>query len=85
MTKYRLTITATCPVDGTTDVYEVTLKTNDMLKVEAILDAVKHYTGKPIFQERLTFVLAMALQSEVTTKGTHSGVKTTCTEFGGKE
>lgn len=85
MTKYRLTVTATCPVDETTDVYELTVRTSGMLEVEEILSAVKRYTAKPIFQERLTFVLAMTLQSEVTTKGTHSGVKTVCTEFGGKE
>jgi hypothetical protein len=76
--RHRLTIAAICPVDGSRDIYKVTVGTSEMINVETILAEVALATKKPLYQEHLTVLLAAALGARVTTKGIHSGVKTVC-------
>jgi hypothetical protein len=66
-----------CPVNGATDLYEVTVETDKLVKVEDILKAAASFT-EPAFQEEITQKLATALECRVTTIGHHSGVRTTC-------
>lgn len=73
---HRLTITANCPVDDQADVYRVTVETDRVLPVETILEGVAALTRQPLFQEELTERLAELLGAVVTTKGTHTGVRT---------
>lgn len=77
---YQLTITAKCPRDESlTDVYEMTVNTEEMIAVESILHAVAEYTKHPIYQEMLAEQLALRLDAEVTLTGSHSGVRTLVT------
>ena len=76
--EHRLTIAAICPVDGSRDIYKVTVETREMIDVEQILAEVAHATKQAVYQEHLTVQLAAALGTRVTTKGTHSGVRTVC-------
>lgn len=75
---YELTIHAKCPVDGSDDIYQMTVTTSEIIPVELILDIVKECSALPIFQESLTESLAAKLQTTVKTVGYHTGVKTTC-------
>jgi hypothetical protein len=75
--KHHLTVTAICPVNDTlTDVYEVTVEADRILKVEDILAAAKPFSDKKIYQEDLTNELARKLNATVRTVGYHSGVRT---------
>jgi GTP cyclohydrolase I len=65
-------------VDGTRDYYAVTVETFRVIGVEAILEAVEVIVAAPIYQEDLTRRLSEVLQATVVTRGTHSGVETTC-------
>ena len=70
-------LTATCPVDGTLDRYDVRVAVTRTLPVEEILEAVKGAPQKA-YQEEITAHLAKVLGARVTTRGTHSGIVTTC-------
>ncbi len=76
---HRLTIVGDCPVDGARDIYELTVTTYRMIKVESILEAVTTATDRPDFQEAITTRIKTHLGDgvEVRTVGTHSGVETT--------
>ncbi len=76
ITEHRLTITAICPVDGSRDIYKMTVETTEMLEVERILTTVEASTREPMYQENLTQWLADGLGAIVTLEGTHSGVET---------
>jgi GTP cyclohydrolase I len=76
--EHRLTIQATCPVDGTADAYNCLVSLDRVVSVEAILLAVELVTFEPAFQEDITRELASLLSAEVVTHGIHSGVYTTC-------
>ena len=80
MTKHEFEATAICPVDGSTDRYQVTVHTVFDIHVEAILEAAKALAGERIIQEEFTRRLFMALRTGVVVKtvGMHSGVRTTC-------
>lgn len=81
MTKHEFVAKALCPVNGSVDVYAVTVQTVFDVKVEDILAAAKIMEGERIFQEDFTRRLFSALSAFgviVTTVGTHSGVRTTC-------
>lgn len=81
--KHELTITAKCPVDGTTDEYECTVETECLIKVEDILAKAKRFLNIEggIFQEDVCGCLASEIggDAKVTLVGTHSGVRTTVT------
>jgi len=74
---HQLRAVATCPVDQTLDVYDVTIETGRVIPVETILETVAALADREIFQEDLTVYLAKELRCTVTTVGTHSGVRTT--------
>lgn len=76
---HTLTIVGKCPVDGATDIYEMTVAASVVIPVETILDVVAAATTEPRYQEDLTQTIADALPATtITTKGTHSGVSTVC-------
>lgn len=77
--EHSLRISCQCPVDQSTDCYELTVRVNRLLHVEDILAAVKENTKVAASQEEVTKKIAAALGVEVVTVGYHSGVKTTCT------
>ena len=76
---YHYQLHAQCPVDNTTiDVYEFTIESAVMIKVETIIECFVYAAGGPIFQEELTDRVARKLGAKVTSVGWHSGVKTIC-------
>jgi hypothetical protein len=75
--RYEFTLRATCPVDGTLDVYDVAVESPDAVHVEHILASAAALVAKPVLQEDLTAALARTLGCRVVTSGHHSGVKTT--------
>lgn len=81
---YEFTLSVSCPVDGTLDTYEATLTSPSMVSVEAINAQVAYYADKVIFQERLTEDMwhRLGCGGELTTVGTHSGVRVTVTVGG---
>lgn len=68
--------TCTCPVDGTTDEYRVTIETDRVVPVEDILAVAADLACERMFQEQFTTELAQRLDVAVATFGTHSGVHT---------
>lgn len=74
-----LTMTAKCPVDDRLDEYEVIVKTERLIKVEAILTETEHYKEIAAYQEDICKSLSEKLGCEVTLIGIHSGVKTEVT------
>lgn len=77
-TIHELSAAFCCPVDAAVDVYQITVETSHMIKVEDIIAAVRSQQKKPVFQEDLTARLSGIISASVTTIGFHSGVKTTC-------
>jgi NADPH-dependent 7-cyano-7-deazaguanine reductase QueF len=75
--KHETEIKAMCPIDKKPDVYRLIVRTNQLLKVEDILAAVKRVTEQPTFQEQLTQDLHRDLGCVVETQGWHSGFLTT--------
>ena len=77
-TVHKIIIVATCPHGGT-DVYEAEFRVNDdVIKVEAIGDAIAEATALPIYQEHLTRRLAAELGCVVITSGSHGQFSTAC-------
>ncbi len=74
--RHHLRVTAVCPVDGLPDVYEATVETSRVIRVEDILAAADQLRTERIYQEDLTVRLARALGAQVTTIGWHSGIRT---------
>ena len=74
--EYTLTMTAKCPVDQSTDVYEVTVTSDRTIPVEQIRAACRVLGDRPAYQEEITTELAKRLGATVKTVGVHSGVKT---------
>ncbi len=77
---YKATAKALCPVDpSVVDVYEVTIVSTALLRVEFLLETIAKYERKEIFQEYLTSALLRDFDAvSVVTVGEHSGVETTC-------
>jgi hypothetical protein len=78
ISQYELKIKSGCPEDNGRDDYQLIIRSFRPVPVEIILDAVRKYESRLIFQENITAELARDLGAEVTTIGYHSGVKTTC-------
>lgn len=83
---YSTTFVGECPVDGTKDVYELTITTEGSgLFVENILSAIEMATQSPATQEKITELLREILNasivavSSIVTVGVHSGIRTTVT------
>jgi hypothetical protein len=77
--RYQLTITATCPADPTTkDTYDCRITVRSMIPVETLTAKIAELAEQPIYQEALTEAIGHEFKAEVTTRGTHSGVSTTC-------
>lgn len=74
---YEFQAVAICPVDGSHDVYTVTVRTSATRMVEDLLAAVRRCNTEPITQEDFTEKLHRELKEEVSTVGMHSGVRTT--------
>jgi hypothetical protein len=78
---YRTEIAAICPVDGSRDIYRVTIRSDWLIPVEEILATIAAATGDPVYQENLTQTLADEIGAKVITTGRHSGVETRCTAW----
>lgn len=77
---HELQFVATCPVDGTHDLYELTIVTSRLIAVESILEAVRVATAEPAFQEAIAAGIRGHLGGDdlsLTLCGFHSGVSTT--------
>lgn len=76
---YELDVRAACPVvDGERDLYQVTVTSQHLIEVEAIIAFFKQYDAVKIFQEELTRRAAVTLGAHVRTVGIHSGVTVIC-------
>lgn len=72
---YLLQVRARCPVnDNDIDLYAVTIESQYMIKVEAILECVMPSEIEKIFQEDLARKMAVELGAKVTIVGVHSGI-----------
>ena len=77
-TIHRTTIVAKCPL-GTMDVYEAEFDVGArFIAVETIQACINSLTRVPVFQEKLTQVLANAVQCRVTLRGSHGAFDTEC-------
>jgi hypothetical protein len=76
---YELTVRAICPVDGSTDIYTLIVKSHRTVMVEKIVDVAGSFALRKITQEELTGEIAARLGCRVMSTGYHSGVKTTVT------
>jgi len=77
--QYEFWVSAICPVDGTTDIYSATLRTNGIVPVETLLAASAKFANAFIYQETLTAELQKMIgEGELTTVGRHSYVTVTC-------
>ena len=76
---HRLTVTARCPVDGLSDVYECVVRCDRVVPVEKILEAARSASARAIFQEDLGLAIPRSLGVSVTLPGRHSGVETEVT------
>jgi NADPH-dependent 7-cyano-7-deazaguanine reductase QueF len=74
--KYNLKIKCKCPVDGFPDVYTAEITSDRAVPVEEILQRVKVFEDRKMFQEQMTEELARMLSCRVCTVGWHSGVET---------
>jgi hypothetical protein len=74
--RYSLKIRCSCPVDEAPDVYDAVFESDDLIKVEDIIDAVRAYDTVVAFQEDITRSLARKFGCRVTTVGYHSGIRT---------
>lgn len=74
---YETVMTCNCPVDGSKDLYVVALESDHMIKVEDIIAELKRFETMEDFQEGVTDVLSRTFDCQVTTIGTHSGIKVT--------
>lgn len=81
---YSMQIHAVCPVDGSSDCYELTIENNGRpFAVEKLRGLVAEATDEPHFQEEITRRIATGLTDiittfskiEVRTEGWHKGVK----------
>jgi GTP cyclohydrolase I len=79
-TRHRITVFATCPVDGSADIYQADVFTDGVVFCEEIQDAAKALCREPKTQERLTQELANRLKCRVRTRGAHCRgiVETVC-------
>jgi hypothetical protein len=76
---YELEALCSCPVDGKSDYYAVTVTSAAAIPVETILAAVKGHGAQRQFQEAFSEALSRTLGAKVRTVGRHSGVKVTIT------
>lgn len=75
-----MTIVGSCPVDGSTDVYELVVTASRTIPVEQIIKAVHKAVEDPLYQEDVALFIAATLKDvEVRLSGRHSGVKTVVT------
>lgn len=74
---HELEVTCRCPVDDALDRYAVTITVTRTLPVEDIRAAIADMPAK-LYQEDVTAYLATTLGAAVVTRGTHSGIATTC-------
>lgn len=74
--RYSLKIRCLCPVDEGHDVYDAIFMSDDLIKVEDIIDAVRAYDTTAAFQEDITRSLARKLGCTVVTRGYHNCVLT---------
>lgn len=80
---YTTTFTATCPVDGSTDIYELTVTSESAwYRVEKLLEVIGVATKEPAFQEEITDRIAQEFPGAIVeTTGEHSGVRTAVMAF----
>lgn len=66
-------------MNGEQDRYKVTIETVRQINCEDLVATLAGYAERAIYQEVLTQELADQFKAQVTTRGIHSGVLTTCT------
>lgn len=79
-TRHEFRLDGMCPVDESTDRYDVVVETSRLISVEKILEVAREVAARePAYQEEITREIANRLVGvKVTTTGVHSGVTTTC-------
>ena len=76
---HTLTMTALCPIDGTTDIYSVALEVDRLIPCEKIANELLGFRNTREYQEAITQQIAdLFWPCAVTTAGTHKGVRTEC-------
>ena len=76
--KHTTSLICKCPVNGGTDVYEVEFELDRTMPVETLQAAIDNATGKTLFQEDATQLLAAATGTKVRTVGIHGHFRTIC-------
>ena len=76
---YQLQVRAVCPIHKELiDVYEITVTSNETIKVETILDCFEKYRNQQVLQEEMTRQAAVSLGASVLSVGIHAGVSVIC-------
>lgn len=76
MNTYQTTHRAACPNGGLMDSYQITIRSQDTIMVESIIQILSD-TPSEIYQEDFATMLRSKLGAEVTVEGFHHGVKIT--------
>jgi GTP cyclohydrolase I len=76
LVEHQLVMYCTCPVNKMKDIYTLIIRTDRIIKVEDIKEAVAEVSKEPTFQEDLTQRLSEILACEVETNGLHQKVRT---------
>lgn len=80
MNIYQLEVRAVCPHDkNLTDVYEVTLRSSELVKAETIVEWFNQYREKQVYQEDMAHQTSVGLGVHVEIVGVHGPVKITST------
>lgn len=77
--KHTFSLNGRCPVDGALDYYTITVETNRVLEVHAMVGTARRLLSEPIFQEDFTARFAKEIGAKVTTAGRHGEVFTEVT------
>lgn len=80
MNVYELELRARCPIHAElTDIYSVRLESESLVKVEDILEFMRRFSERQVFQEDVTREIAVGLGVKAQLVGLHSGVRITST------
>lgn len=79
LAKHTFTLNGRCPVNGELDFYTITVETDQVLEVHAMVETARNLLADPILQEDFTVQLATATGAKVTTACRHGQVHTVVT------
>jgi hypothetical protein len=85
--RHEFRLAGVCPVDASTDHYDVVVETDRLLPVEKMLEVAADAVAEPRFQEQIARLISnrLGIGVQVTLVGHHSNVRTVSTAGPGWE